>query len=144
MSTSAPAIIPSNDGGQRDTLLPDISSKLTRIHFSFLSLHHFLGVYYVLEGQKGVTYTHLYWNFVIFKCAFLWCPDSIFEMVIVPQVASRMQPVQMKLGARKKRFLMQKTCNWKRSKAGSNRTVPVGNMRKSDRNNKSSTVGTVR
>lgn len=52
MSTSAPAIIPSNDGGQRDTLLPDISAKLTRIHFSILSLHHFLAYIMYLKDKR--------------------------------------------------------------------------------------------
>lgn len=58
MSTSAPAIISSNDGGQRDTLLADISAKLTRIHFSFLSLHHFL-VYTMYLKDKRVSHTQI-------------------------------------------------------------------------------------
>lgn len=70
LSTSAPAIIPSNDGGQRDSITRHQGS----INKNSLQLSLFtstLGVYYVLGGQKGVTYTNLYWNLVILKCGFL-------------------------------------------------------------------------
>lgn len=52
LSTSAPAFIPSNDGGQRDTPLPDVSAQLTRIHFSFLSLHQLLVCIMYLEDKR--------------------------------------------------------------------------------------------
>lgn len=63
MSTCAPAIIPSSDGGQRDTLLPDISAKLKRIHFNFLSLHYFLVYIMYFTDKQGATYKILSWNF---------------------------------------------------------------------------------